>query len=68
VTSSALVKEMKMWAHMGHPCGRDFVAADFLAKHPEYAWQKPYLKDMKAHPWTLFEALGSDHSFSHKKQ
>jgi len=56
VTSSALVKEMKMWAHMGHPCGRDFVAADFLAKHPQYAWQAPYLKDLKAYPWTLFEA------------
>jgi hypothetical protein len=55
VTSTVLVKEMKMWAHMGHPCGRDFVAADFLAKHPEYAWQKPYLKDLKAYPWTLFE-------------
>jgi hypothetical protein len=56
VTSSALVKEMKMWAHMGHPCGRDFVAVEFLAKHPEFAWQKPYLKDLKAHPWTLFQA------------
>ena len=41
---------------MGHPCGRDFVAADFLAKHPEYAWQAPYLKDLKAYPWTLFES------------
>lgn len=56
VTSSALVKEMKMWAHMGHPCGRDFVAKEFLAAHPEFAWQKPYLKDLKAQPWTLFEA------------
>jgi hypothetical protein len=41
---------------MGHPCGRDFIAADFLAKHPEYKWQAPYLKDLKAQPWTLFEA------------
>ncbi len=56
VTSSALVKDMKMWAHMGHPCGRDFIAADFLKKHPEYAWQKPYLKDLRAFPWTLFQA------------
>jgi Phospholipase B len=56
VTSTALVKEMKMWARMGHPCGRDFVAADFLAKHPEFKWQAPFLKDLKAQPWTLFEA------------
>jgi hypothetical protein len=57
VTSSALVKAMKLWAHMGHPCGRDFIAADFLKKHPEYKWQKPYLKDLKAYPWTLVEAV-----------
>lgn len=56
VTSTALVKEMKMWAHMGHPCGRDFIAAEFLKEHSEFAWQKPYLRDMKAMPWTLFEA------------
>jgi hypothetical protein len=56
VTSTALVKDMKLWAHMGHPCGRDFIAAEFLAKHPEYRWQKPYLRDLKARPWTLFEA------------
>jgi hypothetical protein len=54
VTSSALAREMKMWAHMGHPCGRDFIAAEFLAKHPEFSWQKPYLRDLKAQPWTLF--------------
>jgi len=53
VTSSALARDMKMWAHMGHPCGRDFVAKDFLAAHPEFSWQKPYLKDLKAYPWTL---------------
>ena len=56
VTSTALAREMKFWARMGHPCGKEFIAADFLAAHPEYAWQKPYLKDLKAFPWTLFEA------------
>lgn len=56
VTSTALIKDLQLWAHMGHPCGRDFVAADFLAKHPEYRWQAPYLKDLKAQPWTLFAA------------
>jgi hypothetical protein len=56
VTSTALAREMKLWAHMGHPCGRDFIAADFLARRPEFGWQAPFLKDLKAHPWTLFEA------------
>jgi len=28
------------------------VAARHLAAHPELAWQKPELRDMKAYPWT----------------
>jgi hypothetical protein len=47
---------MELWAHMGHPGGADFLAAPFFAKHPEYKWQSPYLRDMKAYPWTLFAA------------
>ncbi len=56
VTTAALAGEMKLWARMGHPCGRDFIAATFLEKHPEYAWQGKFLKDMISNPWTLFEA------------
>ena len=56
VTTAALAKDMKFWAHMGHPCGEDFVAGTFFKQHPEYAWQAKYLTDMKAYPWTLFEA------------
>ncbi|MHB8055880.1 MAG: C45 family autoproteolytic acyltransferase/hydrolase [Candidatus Aminicenantales bacterium] len=54
-TSAALAGEMKMWARMGHPCGEDFLAAPYAAAHPEFAWQLPYLRDMKANPWTLFQ-------------
>jgi hypothetical protein len=56
VTTADLAKEMKFWAHMGHPCGEDFIGAKFYKAHPEYKWQSKYLKDMKAYPWTLFEA------------
>lgn len=56
VTTAALARELKLWAHMGHPCGEDFVARDYFAKHPEYAWEGKHLRDMKAYPWTLFEA------------
>ena len=56
VTTAALAKEMKMWARMGHPCGADFLAEPFFAKHPEYKWQGAFLRDMKANPWALFEA------------
>jgi hypothetical protein len=46
---------MKLWAIMGRPCGEPFNAAPFLAAHPEYNWQKEYLRDMPGEKWTLFE-------------
>jgi hypothetical protein len=56
VTTAALAGDLKLWARMGHPCGRDFVASEFFTAHPEHAWQGKFLKDMKAYPWALFEA------------
>ena len=56
VTTADLAKDMKFWAHMGHPCGQDFIGEKFYKAHPEYQWQEKYLKDMKSYPWTLFEA------------
>lgn len=56
VTDSAMAKKMSFWARGGHPCGADFLKDEFLAKHPEFAWQAPVLTDMKAGPWSRFEA------------
>jgi len=56
VTTAALAKDMKFWAHMGHPCGEDFIGAPFYTAHPEYSWMSKYLTNMKAYPWTLFTA------------
>jgi Phospholipase B len=56
VTDSAMTKEMRLEARAGHPCGDDFLAKPFLAAHPEYDWQAPYLHDMKAGPWTEFRS------------
>jgi len=53
---SAMVAKMSFVARAGHPCGADFAAAEFLEKHPEFSWQKPLLRDMKAGPWTVFTA------------
>ena len=53
---SDMAAKMSFVARAGHPCGADFLAADFLDHHPEYAWQKPVLRDMKAGPWTVFAA------------
>ncbi|MBS1665332.1 MAG: peptidase C45 [Bacteroidetes bacterium] len=56
VTTAALAKDLKFWAHMGNPNGEDFLAAPFFQLHPEFQWQAKYLHDMKSNPWTLFEA------------
>ena len=51
---SKMAANMSFVARAGHPCGADFLARDFLEHHPEFAWQKPLLRDMKAGPWTTF--------------
>jgi Phospholipase B len=56
VTDSDLAARLSLIARAGHPCGEDFLAAPFFAAHPEYAYLKPILKDMKAGPWTRFSA------------
>jgi hypothetical protein len=56
VTDGQLSGRLSLWAAMGHACGVPFIAADHLAKHPELAWQKEILIDMKPGPWTLFHA------------
>ena len=56
VADSDLAAKMSLLAHAGHPCGEDFLAAPFLAAHPEYGYLKPILKDMKSGPWTPFAA------------
>ena len=56
VADGKMAEQLAMWAAMGHACGEPFIAADHLAKHPELAWQKEILIDMKPGGWTLFQA------------
>ena len=56
VMDSDMAAKLSFTGRAGHPCGDDFLAAPFLAAHPEFAWQKPILHDMKAGPWTTFSA------------
>ena len=56
VTTAELAKNMQLWAHMGHPCGQDFIGEKFYKAHPEFEWQSKYLKNMLSYPWTMFEA------------
>jgi Phospholipase B len=55
-TDSNMTKNLRLVARLGHPCGDNFEAKPFLAAHPEYAWQQPYLRDMNAGPWSYFQA------------
>jgi hypothetical protein len=55
-TDSSMTKDMRLVARLGHPCGDDFHAKPFLDSHPDYAWQAPYLRDMKAGPWSFFQS------------
>ena len=54
VADSRLARELSFWACTGHACGESFRAQPFLAAHPAFAWQKPFLRDMPAGKWTLF--------------
>ncbi|HWC97793.1 MAG TPA: C45 family peptidase [Candidatus Sulfopaludibacter sp.] len=56
ITDAAGAEKMTLTAALGHACGLHFKAAEHLAKHPEYAWFKPTLKDMDARPFTKFTA------------
>ncbi len=56
VTDSEWASQMKFDAKFGHSCEIPFLAEPFLEAHPEYKWQKPYLKDFPSHPWTIFKA------------
>ena len=56
VMDSDMAAKLSFTGRAGHPCGEDFLAEPFLAAHPEFAWQKPILRDMKAGPWTTFTA------------
>ena len=54
VVDSNLAKDWKLWAKWGSSCDIGFDAKKFLEQHPQYEWQKDYLKDLPAEPWTLF--------------
>jgi hypothetical protein len=56
VMDSAMAEKLSFIGRAGHPCGEDFLAGPFFAAHPEFAWERPILHDMKAGPWTVIVA------------
>lgn len=54
VVDAIMAKNWQIWAKWGSSCDIGFNAKEFLEKHPQYEWQKDYLKDLPAMPWTIF--------------
>ena len=56
VTDSEMAAHMSFLAHLGHAGGETFYAAPFLAAHPQFDWEKSFLRNMPAYPWTPFDS------------
>ncbi len=56
VSTAAMAERMELSASMGHPCGIHFKAGQHMTKHPEFAWQKPLVRDLDSHAWTVFRS------------
>ena len=54
VTTATMAEKMQLWARDGPSVRPDFIASDFLAAHPQFAWARGLLRDMKTQPWTEF--------------
>jgi len=57
VTDASLAARMSLIGALGHSCGLHFKASQHLRKHPQFAWQRGYLRDMNGRPWTTFRAM-----------
>ena len=56
VVTSAEIKALSLWARCGRADGTEFDAEEFLRQHPQWDWQRGYLKDRPQRPWTYIES------------
>ncbi|EFA22983.1 C45 family autoproteolytic acyltransferase/hydolase [Bifidobacterium gallicum] len=49
------IDNLRMWGIFGRADGEPFDADAFMAQHPQWNWQKGYLKSRPSQPWTLFD-------------
>jgi len=54
VADATMAEHMSFTAAAGHACGLSFKSAEYLQKHPGFAWEKSLIRDMDAYPWTTF--------------
>jgi Phospholipase B len=56
VADATLAAELSFSAAAGHACGIEFRAASHLTSHPQFGWQKPFIRDLPSFPWTTLSA------------
>jgi hypothetical protein len=56
VADAAMAARLSLTVALGHACGVSFHAAEHLRAHPEFEWQREFLRDMPSRPWTTFSA------------
>lgn len=61
VADADMASQMSFTGAIGPQCGPPFRAARHLARHPEFKWTWPYLKDMPAQRWTTLSAAPKTH-------
>lgn len=60
VADAAMAEKMEFTAAAGHACGLDYKASAHLAEHPEFEWQKEFLRDLDARGWATFGGTGTE--------
>ena len=56
VMDSEMAATLSISARWGNSSGLPFIAADYLAAHPQFDYLDGYLKDRPTQPWTIFTA------------
>ena len=60
VTTADAASEMGMWGRFGRADGAPFDAEEFLRLHPQWNWQRGYLRSRPSQPWTFFDGAGTE--------
>jgi hypothetical protein len=56
IATADMAGQMTFAAAMGHACGIHFKAEKHMDAHKEFAWEHDVLRDLDAHPWTVFKS------------
>ena len=60
VACTADIAGLSLWGRYGRADGAPFDADEFLRRHPQWNWQKGYLKSRPPQPWTYFTSTPNE--------